>query len=80
MKKLGFNIKLFLGVYFSLVASIWGIAEAYTYFTDDALRMLLGSYWWTILYGVPYYRFANFDVQPFASYLISRSISRPKNR
>lgn len=53
IKRLGFNIKLFLAVYFSLVASIWGVAEAYTYFTDDALRIVLGSYWWTILYGLP---------------------------
>lgn len=39
-------------VYIVQVGSLWGLLEGYTYFTDDSLKMFLGSFW-IALYIVP---------------------------
>lgn len=53
MRKIWPRIKVFFGIYVGLAASIWSITEAYTYFTGDNLRAVLGSYWWLLFYGFP---------------------------
>jgi hypothetical protein len=40
-------------VYLGTVASFWGIAEAYTYFTGDRLKAFLGDWWFVAFYGLP---------------------------
>lgn len=42
----------FIGIYIGIVIAIWGFLDAYTYFIDDKLKELLGSYW-LLLYGIP---------------------------
>jgi hypothetical protein len=53
MKSISARITTFLGVYFGLLASLWGMAEIYTYFTGDKLRVTLGSGWILVFYGAP---------------------------
>jgi ribokinase len=43
----------FIGSYITIVGALWGLLEAYTYFTGDKLKQILGAYWLLILYGVP---------------------------
>jgi hypothetical protein len=47
------SIKCFVLTLLSVAGMIWGATEAYTYFTDEALKELLGSYWWLVYYGLP---------------------------
>ncbi len=44
---------VFFAVYLGVVASFWGIAEAYTYFKGDHLKMFLGGWWFVTFYGLP---------------------------
>lgn len=37
----------------ALIASVWGVFEAYTYFKGDQLKRMLGVYWWAIFYVFP---------------------------
>lgn len=43
----------FIGSYVTIVGALWGLLEAYTYFTGDELKKILGAYWLLILYGLP---------------------------
>ncbi|MBN1452354.1 MAG: tetratricopeptide repeat protein [Anaerolineales bacterium] len=45
--------KTFFTSYIAFVAGIWGFVEAYTYFENDSLKNMLGSYWWVVYYLVP---------------------------
>ena len=69
MRKIWPRIKVFLGIYVGLAASIWGITEAYTYFTGDNLRAVLGSYWWLL-----------FHVFPLVIAALATVFHRPNNR
>ncbi|MBL8057009.1 MAG: hypothetical protein JNK29_09945 [Anaerolineales bacterium] len=41
------------GLYLGAAAALWGITEAYTYFTGQQLRDWLGDYWLLVFYGGP---------------------------
>lgn len=67
MKSISARVTIFIGVYFSFLASLWLMAEIYTYFTDDELRLTLGISWIFIFYGAP-----------LLPALVATVISRPK--
>ena len=43
----------FIVTYTATVGTVWGLLEAYTYFTGDELRKILGGYWVLVMYGAP---------------------------
>ena len=47
------DLIIFFSVYISSIASIWGVTEAYTYFTEDKLREFLGRWWLIVYYILP---------------------------
>jgi hypothetical protein len=47
------RIITFFGAYFGTIISLFGIVQAYTYFTGDELKTRLGSYWLLVFYGFP---------------------------
>ncbi len=53
MKKFRSQIIVFVGVYAGMIASLWGITEAYTYFTGEKLKEFLGASWAFVFYGAP---------------------------
>jgi len=53
LKKFGSRLKVFVIAYAGSIAALWGITEAFTYFTGDELRVFVGSYWWLVFYGMP---------------------------
>ncbi len=54
MKIILTRIKVLFWTYIALVGSIWGFTEAYTYFTDNRLRVILGNYWMLVFFGCPF--------------------------
>ena len=53
MKNFWKRLSVFGVVYAGWLASLWGIAEVYTYFTGERLRHLLGSLWVVVFYVLP---------------------------
>ncbi len=53
LKQAGRRLVTFGGAYLAAIASLWGIAEAFTYFTGEQLRVLLGGAWAWVFYGAP---------------------------
>jgi hypothetical protein len=53
MKEMPKPIMTFFGAYFGAIISLWGIVQAYTYFTGDELKARLGPYWLLVFYGFP---------------------------
>jgi tetratricopeptide (TPR) repeat protein len=47
------RVKAFAAAYGSAVMALWGLVEAYTYFTGNDLREFLDGYWWWLFYGIP---------------------------
>ncbi len=44
---------LFLASYVTMIGALWGCVEAFTYFTGERLREVLGLYWPLAFYGLP---------------------------
>lgn len=42
----------FIGGYIAQVGAFWGFLEAYTYFRDDSLKLMIGNYW-SLVYILP---------------------------
>jgi len=51
MKK---NIKILLKSYLTTVTGTWGFLEAYSYFRGEDLKIILGIYWWAVIYIFPF--------------------------
>lgn len=53
MRSLGARIATVVGTYAAGVGTLWGMMEAATYFTGEALREMLGPLWVLVFYGLP---------------------------
>lgn len=39
--------------YFTIAGALWGASEAYTYFSGDKLKTVIGDYWYVIYIIIP---------------------------